>query len=55
MKKYLLLLLFIVSSIHSFATVYAKLRVNGVDYSDNSTVDLDCGTLNLTISAIGID
>lgn len=55
MKKYLLLLLFIVSSIHSFATVYAKLKVNGVDYSDNSTVDLDCGTLNLTISAIGIN
>lgn len=55
MKKFILLLLFMASSIHSFAAIYAKIRVNGVDYSDNSTADLNCGTLNLTISAIAVD
>lgn len=55
MKKYILFLFLITSGIQSFAAVYAKIRINGVDYSNNSTVSLNCGTLNLTISALAID
>lgn len=55
MKKIILLSLFVASSIESFGQVFARIRVNGVNYSDNSTIDLDCGTLNLTISAAGVD
>jgi len=54
-KKSILLLLLIALSINSFGQVYANLRINGVNYANNSTVDLDCGTLNLTISAVGVD
>lgn len=55
MKNTILLLLFTALSVNSFGQVYARLRINGVNYADNSTVDLDCGTLNLTISAVGVD
>ena len=55
MKKSILVLLFLTLSISSFATIYSVIRVNGVDYSNNSTVSLDCGTLNLSISALAID